>query len=336
MKNPNRLISGAALIAALGGAAAGAECTPASCEAAHAPAPGDALAPALAEQPEAHLRVLAERLLPLMPEKHRDAIVAARGLGSENYPAPAPAVVHDHAAGACDHPAPDLTPRAYLDQVISPELGARMTEVQWQIANGIVATLERGQRPPAMCFAPGTDPDYAFAINQLIEFPLTIQFQQTSRWTRTALSGTGLGQGDPTIITYSFVPDGTAIPNLIGVSGTSNLRAWLDGIYGSQDTWQPLFEQVFDRWSELIGTTYVYEPNDDGAQLNNSNGFEGVRGDVRIAALTIDGGSGTLAYNNFPNDGDMVFDSADNFFNNTGGNSLRFRNVTAHEHGHGL
>jgi hypothetical protein len=330
MKIPIRFVSGAAIVAGLVGAAAGADCTASACALDHAASP----AQNGADPQEAARREIAERLLPLMPAAHRDAIIAARGLGSENMPEPTPA--HQHDPEVCEHPATGITPREHLAKVITPELGERMTEIQWQIANGIVETLERGQRPPALCFAPDTDPDYAFAINQLIEFPLTVQFQQTSRWTRTALSGTGLGQGDPTIITYSFVPDGTPIPSIIGVSGNSNLRAWLNGIYGSQATWQPLFEQVFDRWSELIGTSYVFESNDDGAQLNNSTGFEGVRGDVRIAALTIDGNSGTLAYNNFPNDGDMVFDSADSFYNNTGGNSLRFRNVIAHEHGHGL
>ena len=65
-------------------------------------------------------------------------------------------------------------------------------------------------------------------------------------------------------------------------------------------------------------------------------GVLGVRGDVRIGAVPIDGNFNILAFNDFPNDGDMVFDSGDNFFNFTGGNSIRLRNVIAHEHGHGL
>jgi hypothetical protein len=82
--------------------------------------------------------------------------------------------------------------------------------------------------------------------------------------------------------------------------------------------------------------TYVFEPNDDGSNLNGASGSLGVRGDLRIAAIFIDGNSGVLAYNNFPNDGDMVLDSGDNFFNITTNNSRRLRNVAAHEHGHGM
>ncbi len=326
MKTRNSVIGGAAVLVGLVGLAAGADCASTGCTADHAVPDALVHPDALAQ------REIARRLLPLMPKDDRDAIIAAGGIGSEG-------MGHVHTPACMGLPS-DITPTEYMEKIISKELGERMTDIQWQLVRGVVATLERGEQPPALCFHPDTDPEYAYAINQLIEFPLTLRFQQTNRWTRTALSGTGLTQGTPTIITYSFVPDGTQIPNIIGVSGTSNLFAWLNGIYGSQATWQPLFEQVFDRWSELIGTTYVYEPNDDGARLNQTNangwGVSGVRGDVRIAALTIDGNSGTLAYNNFPNDGDMVFDSGDSFFNNTGSNSLRFRNVAAHEHGHGL
>lgn len=321
MKTRIAFMGGAALLAGLVGTAAGADgCGSTACATA-----GHEVPDALVHPDELALRAVAGRLLPLMPKADRDAIIAAGGIGSEGM------------VPSCHAGVPsDITPRAYMEKVISPELGGRMTEIQWQIAEGVVAALERGEQPPAMCFAPDTDPEYAYAINQLIEFPLTIRFQQTNRWTRTATDGTGLTQGTPTTITYSFVPDGTTVPDLIGVSGSSSLISWLNGLYGNQATWQALFEQVFDRWSELIGTTYVYEPNDDGANLNNGLGILGVRGDVRIAAISIDGGGGVLAYNNFPNDGDMVLDANDSFYNNLSSNSLRLRNIIAHEHGHGL
>lgn len=116
------------------------------------------------------------------------------------------------------------------------------------------------------------------------------------------------------------------------------LFSWLNGRYGSPGNWQPLFDQVFDRWAELTGLSYVYEPNDDGANTNGPVGILGVRGDVRIAAYNFanDGNFGVLAYNNFPNDGDMIFDAFDTFYNPQGNNSIRLRNVAAHEHGHGL
>ena len=147
-------------------------------------------------------------------------------------------------------------------------------------------------------------------------------------------------QGDPTTITYSYEPDGTFVPNLgIGLgSGNSALFAWMNGVYGSPAAWQSLFDQVFDRWSELTGLSYVFEPNDDGVNLNGGAGVLGVRGDVRIAAFNFanDGNFGVLAYNNFPQDGDMVFDAFDSFYNSTGSNSLALRNVASHEAGHGL
>jgi hypothetical protein len=318
-----RLSIGATMLAALVGTAYGAGgdgCGQAGCADASASVPD-----ALVHPDELARRQIARHMLPMLPQADRDAIIAAGGIGSEGM----------HAA-ACAPAGPDTTPREYMERVFSDELRARMDETQWRIVNGIIATLERGDQAPAVCFHPDADNEYVHAINQLLAFSNGPRFQQGNRWNRTAISGSGLQRGQPTVLTYSFVPDGTFVPNLIGATGNSNLRAWLNGIYGSQANWQPLFEQVFDRWSELIGTTYVYEPNDDGSQLNSGAGIVGVRGDVRIAAIAIDGGGGTLAYNNFPQDGDMVFDSADGFYNNTASNSLRFRNVAAHEHGHGL
>ena len=201
----------------------------------------------------------------------------------------------------------------------------------------LVGAYQRGlekQVAPFACFTPGTPEDVIEAFN--VALGVAPRAQLTGRWSSTATDGAGLTQGTPTTLTFGFVPDGTFVPNLIGVTGNSNLNAWLNGIYGSQAVWQPIFQQVFDRWSELAGLSYVFEPNDDGSNLNGAAGVLGVRADLRIAAITIDGNSGVLAYNNFPNDGDMVFDSADSFYNLTTNNSIRLRNTAAHEHGHGM
>jgi len=283
-------------------------------------------------------REIAGRMIRSLTPVEQQAIVAGHGMGSE-------AVDLSGLSFEMDRPVnieydPDVTPRRYRDMIVSDELEARMTEGQRNMIEAIVETLEAGKQPPALCFAPDMDRELAFAINQLIEFPLTILFQQTNRWNGTATDGGGLGQGDPTTLTYSYVPDGTTVPDLgIGLgSGGSQMFAWLNGIYGSSATWQALFDQVFDNWEALTGLTYVYEPNDDGVNLNGAAGSLGVRGDIRIAAFNFqnDGNGGVLAYNNFPQDGDMVFDAFDTFYNSTGNNSLRFRNVAAHEHGHGI
>jgi serralysin len=58
---------------------------------------------------------------------------------------------------------------------------------------------------------------------------------------------------------------------------------------------------------------------------------------VRIGGKNIDGPSGTLAYNYFPNFGEMVIDTADMALYSNAANSYRFlRNVVMHEHGHGI
>lgn len=290
----------------------------------------------IASQDELFMQHIAGKMFLQLPKEHQELIAKAGGIGS-----------HEHNVLDCTHDAPatpdfdpNITAHEYLELIVSNELASRMTKEQWNILNAIADTLDSGKQVPHMCFAPDTDREYAYAVNQLIEFPFQVRFQQTARWTSTATDGGGLNQGTPTTLTYSFVPDGTFVPDLgIGLgSGNSAMFQWLDGIYGNTQTWQDLFHQVFDRWEELIGTTYVYEPNDDGANTNGAAGVLGVRGDVRIGAFNYqnDGSGGVLAYNNFPNDGDMIFDAFDTFYSNTSSQSLRFRNVAAHEHGHGL
>jgi hypothetical protein len=159
-----------------------------------------------------------------------------------------------------------------------------------------------------------------------------------NRWTRTATNGSGLTQGHPSTLSWSVVPDGTSIGGFSGEpAAPSDLRSRLDGLYGSMGTWLPMVQQVFDRWEAVSGIDFVYEPTDDGASLSNTNGgVLGRRGDIRIGGHRIDGDGNVLAYNFFPNMGDMVIDTADSFFSSLASNSLRLRNVLSHELGHGL
>jgi hypothetical protein len=72
---------------------------------------------------------------------------------------------------------------------------------------------------------------------------------------------------------------------------------------------------------------------DDVAAWNT--GGSATRGDVRIAMRPLDGVNGVLAFNSYPNDGDMVLDSSESW--QSSGNDYRFlRNIIMHEHGHGL
>lgn len=210
-------------------------------------------------------------------------------------------------------------------------------------------TLETIDLPvPGLCFAQGTPLD---VVNRTLKSfqgsiernslapPTFSKHRIADSWYATATDGSGLAQGDPITLTWSVVPDGMTIPGSAFVGDTtapSNLKAFLTGIYGNEAAWLAVFQQVFDRWEELTGISYVYEPSDDGASWTGAAGLVGVRGDIRISGHRIDGNSGILAYNFYPSTGDMVIDTADSFFSNTLSNSLRLRNVVAHEHGHGL
>lgn len=185
---------------------------------------------------------------------------------------------------------------------------------------------------------------FASASALLLSSISVAQPPNISRWSSGLASAQpqGYAQGSPAVITWGFMALGTPINDGGGAGNLpNNLQTFLNGIYGGgQAQWQPLFQSVFDRWSAVSGVTYVFEANDDGQAMTNTSGSPagllGVRPDIRIGGKLIDGNSNVLAYNYGPNHGDMVIDTGDNFYNSTGTNSLRLRNVVAHEHGHGL
>ena len=205
------------------------------------------------------------------------------------------------------------------------------------IQNRILDMLEAQHSRPvyrAACFAPGTPESVmrAWYAQAFVPPPGAAPFRPNARWTTTATDGSGISRGQPITLTWGILADGASTDT----SDPSNLRAFLNAIYGSQATWQPLMQEVFDRWRELTGISYVFEPNDDGAAFPGSPGILGVRADVRIGGHNIDGPFNTLAYNFFPNSGDMIIDTQDTIYNNTGNDSLIFRNIFSHEHGHGI
>lgn len=158
------------------------------------------------------------------------------------------------------------------------------------------------------------------------------------RWAITASGNTG-GAGTPITLTWSFAPDGSPIPS----EGASNFISYFDGLFNvtsggsdlTQRPWFPLFQQSFDRWSQLGGITFKYEPNDSGSNLNTTAGLLGVRGDVRIGGAFVDGANGTLAYTWLPDSGDMVIDTGETgFYSNSSNNYRALRNTVMHELGH--
>jgi len=171
-------------------------------------------------------------------------------------------------------------------------------------------------------------------------------FRASNRWTTTATDGGGLGQGDATILTWGIVPEGTTTQAGCGAAAnqTSNLIVTLDNIYNetasgpdvTNRTWFALFQSVFDRFEEISGLDFEFEPNDDGIAISGANvGILGTRPDIRIVGHDIP--APTIGCNFFPNHGDMALDTAGTgFFNNTTMNSRGLRNTVSHELGHGI
>lgn len=180
----------------------------------------------------------------------------------------------------------------------------------------------------AACFAEDTPPEVVQAVGEAI-YGLGQRFNTANRWPGSAFAGVEL--------TYSFPPDGLFIPAQFAgdSSGDNEIHSRLNSLFGGNESlWKQKFRQAFDAWENVTGNTYT-EVSDDGAPWPNSSGVETLRGDIRIVMRNIDGGSGVLAFNQFPSGGDMCLDRAENW--GASGADFRFlRNVVTHEHGHGL
>ncbi|HRI44830.1 MAG TPA: matrixin family metalloprotease [Fimbriimonadaceae bacterium] len=196
--------------------------------------------------------------------------------------------------------------------------------------------------PAVACFADGTPQEVIDAFlaamrnleNGAWPGEFGAQYQNSTRWTGS--------QGDPRMLRWSFVPDGLNIPNGIGEGAApSNLFALMDAQYsGNRAVWISKFTAVFTRWSQLSGLTFQRVTAagvdwDDGAAWGSSG--SATRGDVRIAMKPIDGVNGVLAYNSYPQNGDMVIDGGDiSRWGNSSNDYRNLRNVVSHEHGHGI
>ena len=187
--------------------------------------------------------------------------------------------------------------------------------------------------PFAMCFAPGTPQAEAMAVHEAaIKQWLASQseggvaFNLTTQWSFAS------GPNSPITLRWSVAPDGLAIPNNAGVgSGPNQINAKLASTFGSAEAGKEVIRELFAIWSELSGVTYV-EVEDDGAAWGAAG--SATRGDVRIGAHGFTNAN-VLGYNQFPQDGDMVLNSAISW-GTPADDFLFFRNVFLHEHGHGL
>ncbi len=149
----------------------------------------------------------------------------------------------------------------------------------------------------------------------------------TSRWNEHSYQWKWLDARSSIHHYRSIPPDGTTLGSAAGEpNAPSDLRAKLNSLYGTINTWLPVIQQVFDRWEELCGIDFVYETNDDGAGFSsNSRGILGVRGDIRISGHAMTAIAEFLRTTIFPNMADMVIDTADLFYNSLSSNSLRLR-----------
>ena len=209
-----------------------------------------------------------------------------------------------------------------------------------------------GAQPLARCWAPDTPQHILFAFHSVDEAAIAQNRRRKAnqffnRWDRTADDGPGQAvQGRPITLSWSIVPDGTPIasnPAIGDSDDPSSLRARLNEIYGgnngppAQQPWFPVIRNLFEAIGAQTGITYRYEPNDDGRPLDALHrGQRGIRGDLRLGGHFIDGTGDTLAYNYFPDHGDMVIDTSDSWFEDLSNNSQRLVNTFTHEHGHGL
>jgi len=183
-------------------------------------------------------------------------------------------------------------------------------------------------------FAPGTSPEYMKKWMDKIRSDSSLRFEANDRW-----GGFGAGNG-PVNLTYSFPPDGTTLTS--GNPGSNQMfstwNAAFSGV-GGESFWKQKFRESFDDWEAVTGNVYT-EVSDDGASWPGFPGpFNGGsdRGDIRITSRNIDGGGGVLAFNFFPDTGDMHMDSADlNSYTNSNNNYRFLRNVVIHENGHGM
>ena len=220
---------------------------------------------------------------------------------------------------------------AEVSQLITREQWDELAPAHRQLAARILRAAQQGEPVPAFCFAPGTD----LHITQTFD-GITAAFSPLrigGIWSRTATNAS-VARGQSFTLTWGIAPDGTRVSR-DGTTLTSNLQARTRTAFGTSDDSVLIarLQAMFNRYEELTGIRYVHELNDDSAALPNSAGVLGTRPDIRISGTAIDGVSGTLAVNYFPNFGDMIIDTGENDSTYTGD---QFRLVLSHEHGHGL
>ena len=236
-----------------------------------------------------------------------------------------------------------------VEHLISPDRYRSLTPDQQALLLRLAADSIRGPRL-SFCWSEGADPEVIQAFLQAANHPLQplFTFQDYDRWFQTATDPGPLQRGDPTTLTWGFIPNGVDMFPGDTTDASCRVIHTMDNLYGAGPggddltlrPWFPLFERAFNAWAEVSGLHYVYEPNDDGLPYDGGPGVLGVRADIRIGGHFIDGNPGgwnIYGYSSFPPYGDMMLDTHNTAELGDEGNESRLlRNLVTHENGHGL
>jgi len=204
-----------------------------------------------------------------------------------------------------------------------------------------IIALEDRELGVCMIFAPGTSPEYMEKRMSLLR-EQSLRFEPNDRW-----GGIGSGNG-PVNLTYSFPPDTanggpSSLGNFPQGENFNDMNSAWNAAFssvGGEPFWKDKFRQSFDDWEQVTGNNYteVTDGNPSRSWPSVDGPFNnGVNGDIRIVSSLDDGPGGVLAFNFFPDTGDMHLDSADlNSYTNSNNNYRFLRNVVIHENGHGM
>ncbi|MEQ1528735.1 MAG: matrixin family metalloprotease [Methylococcales bacterium] len=164
--------------------------------------------------------------------------------------------------------------------------------------------------------------------------------------------------GTGATITWSFIPAGT--PGSIFCGATCDFGSSTDQLYMYSDpdlgigdlvslaSLKPSIENAFNTWASVANLTFIYNPTDSGAAINDPGATPPATGHIRIGAFA-DGIYGAVGYAPPPNggtgEGDILFNSSFYFqnTNNAEGTLLNttyapndFSGLFLHELGHAL
>lgn len=204
-----------------------------------------------------------------------------------------------------------------------------MTQAQWEEALNTFQLL-----PPTQ--APAADPfEDRFNVDN-------------RKWNSAGNATAAPGDASRANLTYSFPADGTTWGLAAAGFGTgaNDLIASLTAAFGSEDRGKEFVRQGLAAWRKYAGISYT-ETSDNGIAMDQVSTRRSTVGDIRVGGLPLGAATPVLAYNAFPGSpslasvvgGDMCINtsyfSVAGTFPSSTNNFRYFRNVVAHEHGHG-